>query len=304
MNNGDQPPLEQFIGTLQESTLSELCKYLVMSDEQKFKKSNYNFFTIKYDDKKIHENIFIKFLEEKIINYAVTYKERSILEYKDMMKMAKSLFVKKRVNSGEAGELILFLILESRGIIQLLNKMNMKQSPEKNINGADAIHIEIKHNKIFLHFGESKMHTKLYKAIDESLSDVEKFFSEESNKKYELHITSSNIDDEKFRIYANPISDLINPYLDEPSKLHLIQYSTHDIFVGYQENIIKHNVNNDNFKQIINKELPKSHIKIKEKTYEKILKHGDSKRHYNFYFLSLQDMEDFSNKFWNMLHNV
>ena len=133
MNDGVQPPLEQFIGTLQESTLSELCKYLVMSDEQKFKESNYNFFTIKYDDEKIHENIFIKFLEEKIINYAVTYKERSILEYKDMMKMAKSLFVKKRVNSGEAGELILFLILESRGIIQLLNKMNMKQSPEKNI---------------------------------------------------------------------------------------------------------------------------------------------------------------------------
>ena len=304
MNDGDQLPLEQFIGTLQESTLSELCKYLVMSDEQEFEKSNYNFFTIKYDDKKIHENIFIKFLEEKIINYAVTYKERNMLEYNDVMKIAKSLFVKKRVNSGEAGELILFLILESRGIIQLLNKMNMKQSPEKNINGADAIHIEIKQNKIFLHFGESKMYVKLYKAIDESLSDVEKFFSEESNKKYELRITSSNIDDEKFRRYAKPIGDLINPYLDEPSKLDLIQYSTHDIFIGYQENIIKRNVNKDNFKEIINEELPKSHIKIKEKTHEKILKHGDLKRHYNFYFLSLRDMENFSNKFWNMLHNV
>ena len=304
MNNEDQPPLEQFIETLQESTLSELCKYLEISDEQKFEKSNYNFFTIKYDDEKIHEDIFIKFLEEKIINYAVTYKQRNILKYNDMMEMAKNLFVKKRVNSGEAGELILFLILESRGIIQLLNKMNMKQSPEKNINGADAIHIEIKDKKIFLHFGESKMHTKLYKAIDDSLSDVEKFFYKEDNKKYELFITSSNIDDEKFSIYAKPISDLINPYLDESSKLHLIQYSTHDIFVGYQENIIKHNVNKDNFKQILNKELPKSHIEIKEKTYEKILKYGDSKHHYNFYFLSLQDMEDFSNKFWSMLHNV
>ena len=156
MNNDDQLPLGQFIETLQESTLSELCKYLVISDEQKFKKSNYNFFTIKYDDKKIHEDIFIKFLEEKIINYVVIHKHRNILKYDDMMEMAKSLFVKKRVNSGEAGELILFLILESRGIIQLLNKMNMKQSPEKNINGADAIHIEIKDNKIFLHFGESK----------------------------------------------------------------------------------------------------------------------------------------------------
>ena len=169
--------LQKFLNSRQQITPHDLTVCLNISQEQEYVKSYYNFFTIKYKDNKIQDDEFIKFLENHIIKYVSTYRDRD-LRKQDELKLSKKKFIKNRIKSGEVGELLLFIILESRGIVQLINKMNFKMATEKNTNGADAIHIQIKNGEIFLHIGESKMYQNSKDATKDALKDIEKYFTE------------------------------------------------------------------------------------------------------------------------------
>ena len=291
--------LRKFLNSKQEITSRDLDACLNISQEQEYMKSYYNFFTIKYDDNKIQDDDFIKFLENHIVKYVSTYRDRD-LRKKDILKISKKKFVKHRIKSGEAGELILFIILESRGIVQLINKMNFKMATEKNTNGADAIHIQIKNDKIFLHIGESKMYQNSKDGTEDALKDIEKYFTEGIAMDDDLTFVSSNIDQQKFDKYADTISTWISPYGGKSMYDH--NY-INDVFVGYREAIIQDHIDKQKIEQILKIKLPKLYVKIKNETNTNIAKYGNSDRDYTFYFLSLNDIDEFSRKFNVMIKN-
>ena len=291
--------LQKFLNSRQQITPHDLTVCLNISQEQEYVKSYYNFFTIKYKDNKIQDDEFIKFLENHIIKYVSTYRDRD-LRKQDELKLSKKKFIKNRIKSGEVGELLLFIILESRGIVQLINKMNFKMATEKNTNGADAIHIQIKNGEIFLHIGESKMYQNSKDATKDALKDIEKYFTEGIAMDNDLTFVSSNIDQKKFDEYADTISEWILPYGGKSISDH--NY-INDVFVGYQEAIIQDHTNKQEIEQILKIKLPKLYTMIKNETNVNIAKYGNSNRDYTFYFLPLNDIDKFSTKFNEMIKN-
>ena len=291
--------LRKYLNSKQEITLHDLNVCLNISKEQEYMKSYYNFFTIKYKDNKIQDDKFIKFLENHIVEYVLTHRDR-VLRKQDALKISKKKFIKNKIKSGEVGELILFIILESRGIVQLINKMNFKMSTEKNTNGADAIHIQIKNDKIFLHVGESKMYQNSKDGSKDALKDIEKYFTKGIAMDGDLTFVSSNIDQKKFDKYADTLSTWISPYGGKSISDH--NY-INDVFVGYREAIIQDHIDKQEIEQILKKKLPKLYTTIKNETNANIEKYGNSDRDYTFYFLSLNDIDEFSRKFNVMIKN-
>lgn len=83
--------------------------------------------------------------------------------------------------SGEAGELLLYLLLETvLQLPQLLCKMRLKTNARLHYNGADGIHGRILSNgNLALYWGESKLHASVNNAIDSCLSDLSPFLTDD-----------------------------------------------------------------------------------------------------------------------------
>jgi hypothetical protein len=121
----------------------------------------------------ILEKEFIGELKNYIISYALKREE-----YPDPMTSQDApRIVFKAVNrfvddsrTGEPGELILFVLLESqRNAPQILNKMSLKTSGNIHFHGLDGIHIGIKGDEINLYYGESKIEKSIDSAIKNAI---------------------------------------------------------------------------------------------------------------------------------------
>ena len=80
---------------------------------------------------------------------------------------ARDLFVKSE-NSGEGGELLLFLLLER--VLQrpqLISKMALKTNTQVHVHGSDGIHADLTDGVLDLYWGESK----LYHSSSEAFKD-------------------------------------------------------------------------------------------------------------------------------------
>jgi hypothetical protein len=86
---------------------------------------------------------------------------------------AVDLFVKADM-SGEAGELLLYFLLEAvLGLPQLLCKMPLKTNPQMHVHGSDGIHGSVlPSGQLALYWGESKLHADIGKAIGSCFRDL------------------------------------------------------------------------------------------------------------------------------------
>lgn len=76
--------------------------------------------------------------------------------------------------SGEAGELLLYMLLERMlGIPQMLCKMSLKTSTEMHVHGTDGIHARMTpEGNLALYWGESKLHKSFGSAIDDCFESL------------------------------------------------------------------------------------------------------------------------------------
>lgn len=212
----DEIDLEAFRELVQSNkvvTEEQLGNLLHISGEQKPSQSlTCKFYLMRCTGQGFRDADLIKFMLDKLIRYVLRRKEYTnagINEYRRLHIRAKETFVRSP-NTGEAGELLLFLLLEANDIVQLYSKMDLKTSGNVHFHGYDAIHIQVG-KEIKLHFGHSKMHADFNSALDEALDDVKKFRGDQERER-ELYLISSHLDEEKFDDFAVIIRDLINPY--------------------------------------------------------------------------------------------
>lgn len=115
-------------------------------------------------------------IPRKKINEAIKYQQEtgSTLKIVKLFTQAMGLFTRLS-NSGEGGELILFLFAEKfLNLPQIICKMNLKTSSQMHYHGADGVHIGVdkESEKLCLYWGESKLYSDLTQAIYKCMKSI------------------------------------------------------------------------------------------------------------------------------------
>ncbi|MBI5433283.1 MAG: DUF1837 domain-containing protein [Planctomycetes bacterium] len=129
-------------------------------------------------------------LAEHVIEYATSARTRptpqSSQEWTALVNETRRMF---RVNtqerglrdlSGEAGEMLLYFLLEAViGAPQVIAKLELKTNPALESNGSDGIHMRWDESDgvVDVYFGEAKLHKSLSSAISDGFDSIEKFYS-------------------------------------------------------------------------------------------------------------------------------
>jgi hypothetical protein len=117
---------------------------------------------------------------------------------------ARELFAKLE-KSGEGGELLLYLLLESvLGLPQLLCKMPLKTSSEMHVHGVDGVHGKLLANgNLALYWGESKVYARVNDGIDECFQSLARYLLQDESgpARRDLLLVRDHIDpgDEQIR---------------------------------------------------------------------------------------------------------
>lgn len=304
--------LREFLDGLRAISPEKLEDLLHVFPEKSMENSSTcKFFLIRCTAQQIREEDFIKLLLNSIVKYVLKREEYSpsgsldnftLDHIHDIWKSARSKFLTKNKNAGEVGELILFLILESEGIVQLLNKMNLKTSSEMPIHGLDAIHIQVVNDKIILHFGQAKMYQNLNGGIDAALEDVKNFTTNQNARELELNLVSNYIDDKKFDQHADTIKDLISPYGRHKENLN----DSNSIFVGYNWDLLQNlsSRGSNELTPYLQTEYTKLHDDLSNNIKNKISKIPEIKdQEFTIYLLPFKDIQSFRALFLRRLNN-
>jgi hypothetical protein len=184
----------------------------------------YNFCLVRCDKDEIRIEDFLDLLCDSMMDYALSYEElhpRGMTKQQlnqwfidNGMKLAEKAndaFIKKSKNTGEPGELFLFIALESRGFIRLLNKMALKTSTDMPFHGWDAVHVGVDCENILFCYGSSKMIEKFEKGVSDTFKEISDF-TQSGKEKREINLISSYIDSGRFGKYSKDLTKMITPY--------------------------------------------------------------------------------------------
>lgn len=268
---------------------------------------------IKWDSHEILESSFLEFMVDKIVHYVFKHedysKDEKILQkhnikVKKLFSRAARRFIKITKNeetgktsiSGESGELILFLLLESQNIVQLVNKMLYKLNFNKHVEGMDAIHIQIKNGKIILYFGESKMYEEFSHGLADAIKSLESFTMEKEEDEFE--IISTHMDDPKFDDHVNEIRDILLPYSNTTPKYK----KRYAVLLGFNWKKLE-NISEINSSSNFSKMLQDVHQIFNPKIESKIRNSEINEKDFDFYLMPLQNVDDFRKKFNEELTN-
>ncbi|OUJ10785.1 hypothetical protein HK26_08180 [Acetobacter okinawensis] len=153
---------------------------------------------------------------------------------------ARELFVRTRgaaLNGGEAGELLLFLILEA--VVKaplLISKMSLKTNSNMNVHGRDGIHVRYCPDLkgLVLHLGEAKLHTGLATAVDDAIGSIVDYLSDLSLRTREIDIINGNMDLTGLAPEVQGyLQDTLNPYISPPPVFHTV----HTCFIGFNYHV-------------------------------------------------------------------
>lgn len=149
---------------------------------------------------------------------------------------ARELFVRTRgatAAGGEAGELLLFLLLEALIKAPLLvSKMSLKTNANMNVHGRDGIHLRYSPelNGLVLHLGESKLYKGLAAAVDDALDSILDYLDNRTVRRREIDIVNGNMDLSGIPAEAEAhLRATLNPYASPPHPIHRV----HSCFIGF-----------------------------------------------------------------------
>lgn len=109
---------------------------------------------------------------------AIYHETRSSAAFSALESEARSLFA-DLTTSGEGGELLLYVLLESvLEVPQLLAKMPLKTNENVHYHGVDGVHAKITDDgRLGLYWGESKLHARASSAIDDGFESLAPFLN-------------------------------------------------------------------------------------------------------------------------------
>ena len=259
---------------------------------------------------KTREDDLKQILLDNIINYVLDTNEptQSVLSDHQKEKItiqryrdARSFFITSlKQNTGEIGEMLLFMILETNGMPQVVSKMLLKTNPNLPYNGFDAIHVKYTNGEITYYLGESKMIKNFNTALQKSIESITDSLKNQKKIEYEINIIKKHIDKNRFgKEVSDELINALNPYTSDKKNL---SYS-YPIFIGcdwksFGVDVISHN---ENFDEYVKKKYSKNHGEIESNIKEKIniseLKNEIS----HFYILPFTNIEKFRTDFLGSL---
>lgn len=149
----------------------------------------------------------VKVIAEHVIDYAIPRSEireaaeeyqttRSTQKLARLADAAKSLFTDVE-QSGEGGELLLFVLAESTlRLPQLICKMSLKTNARMHVHGADGLHagVDPVTGKLLLYWGESKIYSDVVGAVRECLASIRPMLAEYSSGQRDLQLLQRHAD--------------------------------------------------------------------------------------------------------------
>lgn len=279
------------------------CLYKFSCHESSSCKATCSFYLIECAIGNVRETDFIKAINRHIVVYALReeeYRIRTEYDVIDIYNKAKDRFTKAEL-TGETGELILFVLLESeRNAPQVINKMSLKTDGNMPIHGLDAIHLGAWNNELQLFYGSSKMYNKLTDGIRNSIKDIEEFDGNLKDERIELNLICNYIDTSKFGGYLDELKRILDPYAKDKNVRKV-----YAVFVGFNWNSLDKNIDfkkrYDDIKLVLEESMRSHEKKIIKKCEESVLKSSidDS---FEFFFIPFKDVKDIRKYFREQLN--
>lgn len=278
-----------------------------------------DFFYLPFRDGKPTTDEFLTYLATQMLNYAIPFNKRmeaySVSNPSDLApitalkKEAKDLF-QRATNTGEFGELILYLILRDFfDAPQVVCKMSLKTNPNLPVFGADALHMGFIGSTMVLYHGESKMFSDKTpnNAIEKSIQSSKAFLKNKKSKNgarardFEINLISSHFsipqcsEEQKKAILA---------YLNPLKKEHNNSKDVAVCLVGFDMDFYKQHHTLDGIEQLF-AEKYRSQIDEATNIFESQVK-KQSLSQYNFHFILLpfESITDFREKFLEILDEM
>jgi hypothetical protein len=279
------------------------CLYKYSCHESILCKATCSFYLIECAIGSVREADFIKAINRHIIVYALRedeYQTRTEYDVIDIYNKAKDRFTKTEL-TGEMGELILFVLLESeRNAPQIINKMSLKTDGNMPIHGLDAIHLGVWNNELQLFYGSSKMYIKLNDAIRNSIKDIDEFDSNLKDERIELNLICNYIDTSKFKEYLDELKGFLDPYAKD-KKVRKV----YAVFVGFNWNSLDKSIDfkkrYENIKAVLEESMKSHEKKIVEKCEKSVLNSSidDS---FEFFFIPFKNVDEIRRHFREQLN--
>ena len=175
--------------------------------------------------RELYKTILDYCIPRKQISKAIDYfnNTRSTQRIVALRKEAQSLFTDVS-NSGEGGELLLFILTESvLGYPQVLSKMAIKTSSRMHFHGVDGVYISCSGTPATLriHFGESKLHKSAAGSVKEATSSIasmltDEGFLESARRDYYLLNTQADLGNDELEEALKGFLDPLDPRFLSP----------------------------------------------------------------------------------------
>ncbi|MES9930503.1 MAG: DUF1837 domain-containing protein [Candidatus Thiodiazotropha sp. 6PDIVS] len=244
-------------------------------------------------------------LYEYIIHYCIASRNRedelSPTQAARITKEARQLFIHPEATeddpdqTGEAGEILLYFLVESiLEAPQVVSKMELKTSQNKEIHGSDGIHMKWCENDgiVDVYFGEAKIHQSLSGALGSAFKSISGFHNEGMYKHELLMVTKH------FKYADEPIQKEVKKLVirGEPSAEVRIN---HACLIGYNWDEYKalldkggENIDSE-FRTIFKKDASRI-VKLLKNRFDDF-----EKKHlrFDFFFVPFVHVQEFRNAF-------
>lgn len=250
---------------------------------------------------------FLSVLQQGLIPYALPRDEARATTYltaPQKIAEAREEYVRGE-NSGELGELSLYMFLESKEEApQILSKMSLKTSGNMHFHGSDAVHMKFNNDgSIILYLGESKAHKALDKSVKACLKSINKFYFDElvdgrTQFDFDLKLIKQNMDvnDEELKEF---LQNLLNPW--EGGKENL--YYVNACFIPFEVPQLNE-LNKQNFHEAesqLQKLYEASMKEIIDDLTEMLSKKNNKGLLFHFFFVPFPDVDTVKADFRKML---
>ncbi|BBO66290.1 hypothetical protein DSCA_02200 [Desulfosarcina alkanivorans] len=232
--------------------------------------------------------------------FSVRRRQRAMSEadrnrlYREAKKLMRSY-----ATSGEAGELLLYFLLEAvLEAPQLVAKMDLKTSTAMEIHGSDGIHMrwDDSANCMDIYFGEAKLYSNISKALDSAFESITSFHNNRQTDR-ELNIVTSHC-----KWADKKTKNIVLRYVDRLDPIDDCRFN-HACLIGYDWKKYKKLNDNQrttfltNFIEDYSKDIPRL-IKLLKRRFEKF---EFCEFKFEIFFLPFRSVQEFRDEFTKAL---
>ena len=268
-----------------------------------------SFHFIKYHDCQDQEEGFLKTLTGYVVQYCFSrtrYNDNSVPDIQRLFLEGRDKFFKpsdtnghpNTSKTGELGEIALYFLLESYlKAPQIVSKMSLKTTGQKNIHGSDGIHFGIHNGKKCLFFCESKLDKDRSDAFRLCKKSVVEFY--QSKRDFEISIIRNHIDIEDPKL-RQAIIDFIDPTKEKKDDWLEINAC----FVGYDWNkFVEIECEKNNFKLHAKlKEYLSTEVNDIKKYLQERITFPEMPQRFYFFIIPFKDVTKLRETFLEMLY--